>query len=885
MRTKNKAQRAGIRLYTEERVQIDHARYQHDFRSRVRRFARVQLSMLTIKHDLGGALAGRLVALDQVPVDQLHAALMSTAYHYRGMGCLEWTIDDELDRRLLSSFTVLSAASSRDTGAEVTALTGLLSKINGYKNLKASDALEQLELDRVAWSSQHLPKSLWSHVAGVRRFTLLRREDIANEQTGEVLDRLKASERAAIAVQVADMVDDAILRGRTLQTMPVMVDLARGVFKIASGLSEDDVLEGWGKGLLGLRAHVQSGDVAGALVVAWNFHLVVNGTATEVNARLKTRARYARVANAPLWRMLAGLSPSPDNWTASDFAAGYQSMMADPSCTDFQGLGAAIASFQSFLEEELGIVVETRGLHKLIPESHPRAKWIAPSATSRALGWLSADETGDPRLREIAVLMLRMAHAAAFRISELRWLRLRNVSFPKNGGLDIEVTPIEGVNPLKTEAAQRRIFIQDVELRDLMFKWVTKRGDEGAPLSAYLFGEPDADDKVYRPHAVHTLLIESLRRATGDGEITFHSMRHTIISNAVEAILLSKEVCAINRLTELACSSGHVVAETSFHWYSHRIELPLRVILDRELMQFSLSNSQGEALTGIKSNTLTQQALRHKAGLNTWIWQQIENQAAVPVGALQAAKDEASWTTAKAPAFTGPIGRVFTVISCMTVLKALAADTDPQLIENRHGVSRQQQSMLQGSAVRALESIYRARRELPDNCISTVKEVLADLGLDLSRADQPRYVKLVETLSLPQPASLLQASASAWAAAWHDGELRALQPSLLIPLLQFLRYSGVGAGQLQWRVQPDPRDAQWVDRFIAEAGACSLAVFNDGIPHTKLSTSRRDRGMAFLQWPSSAGVGPAGRSNEGLDALMFAIAVWSDPSLAAWRQA
>lgn len=875
--------RAGIQLYTDQRVPIDHARYGPKTRARVRRFTALQRAVIASPSAAPGVLAGRHVALDLISVGDLPRALSTRPYARNGDAYVEWLDDQGLDRRQLCFMTVLSLGGVREPGAEIAALRAMAGTFKGYAAIEPERVLDEVELDRIAWASERLQKALWSHAAKVRRFTLLLREDLANDRVDAVpahqLDTLLAEQQA----QMADLVDAGIATGRKLETMPAVVQLASEVFTINSKRPERENLANWTKGLLGLRPHVEAADVASAVIVGWNHFLVNNGTSTATQAALKTRARYARVANSPLWRMVANLPSRLEDWTSERIRSGCKSAMLDPSCQDKQGLGAAISSFRQYLEEEFGIEVSLAGLHNLIQDSKPRAKRIAPTAIQRAVTWVTSADKGDKRLLCIALVMLQLASVKAFRISELRWLRIGNLHFSKGGGVEIEVTPLTGINPLKTDAATRRIRIEEGEVCSVLRKWTTKRVDEGAPDSAYLFGQPDRDDKLYRPHAVHALLLEVLKRATGDVEVTFHSLRHTVITNDVEAILLIHEPGAVNRFALMADEAGHVVAATSFEHYAHRIETPLRFAVDRELKRLGLTNTEGSNVVGVRANTLTQGAYRRNQDLTSHIWTVAEDRAKAIISGLPDVAEGLTWTEPKPPIFTGPVARAFTVNQCLIVLDALAKGKSVSLIEHRHGLSDAQQDLLVKAALDVIADLYRKREKLPPASCKSVKAAFSLLDLDVERLRQPRYRGFVEFVSLPQDPCLLESAARAWTNLWWDGEICADEPAALIPLLQLLQQAGVAAENLLLCKEPDANGPKSFDQYWITTDMASYSVFNQRIPGEPLAVARPGRASAYLLWTSGPGVGPAGRSNSGFDVLMFATAVWAQPSLRDWR--
>ena len=497
---------AGIRCYPDN-ADVDHLRYTSQIRERANRFCMTQSALLT-STNAPGVLAGRLVCLDLICPSDLGAALAAPVYALRGRACIEWQVSHEerIDRRALCAMTTpLLRKFSSDPNAEINALDEFLGLRPQYQSVPAKDRLVELERDLACWSVLRLPKPLWAHVCGLRPMTPISRHQAAMaDVTGVplvVLDETAVARRA----EAADMLDTAVLAGRKAETS-LLVEMAVGVFSIRDGETEAVTLNRWGRELLALRSRVEEGDVASAVVISWQFDLVESGTLTKIDAPPKTRARYARVASIRLWKVLSTLHADIQKWSSDELSAGYLSMMSDPSCKDLSALGAAISGFQAFADEALWIEPSPLGLHRLIPESVPRAQWIPKSAIDRAIRWIDEDTKGDPLLNEIAALMILLGYSAPFRLSELRWIRLSNIALTSDGMAEIEITALSGISRLKSRAATRRVLIADPAIVARINAFVRKREDEGSPSNSLLFAGAVDDMTPYRRHAVHLTL-------------------------------------------------------------------------------------------------------------------------------------------------------------------------------------------------------------------------------------------------------------------------------------------------------------------------------------------------------------------------------------------
>ena len=873
----------GILCYPDS-ADVDHLRYTSQARRRANRFCAVQSALLSAA-SAPGILAGRLTAFDLVRPSDLKSALEAPVYALRGKTCIEWKVSGEerIDRRALCALTALGLPRlDRAPDAELAAFEAFLGSMPDYKRVPAKKRLIELERDMACWAVERLPKPLWAHVVGLRPMTPLSRHHAAMADVSGVPIVALDEAAAARSAEAVDMLDTAVSAGRKADT-PWIVEMALAVFSVSEHETEDETLDRWGRRLLALRAHVEEGDVASAVVIAWQLDLVQSGTLTKTDAPPRTRARYARIVSIRLWRMLSAMPADVQKWMPDDLSAGYLSMMSDPSCKDLSALGAAISGFQVFVHEVFGVAPSQLGLHKLIPEPKPRAQWITRTAIDRAIRWIDEDEKGDPRLKSIVALMILLGYSAPFRLSELRWIRLSNIGRTPEGWLEIEITALSGSSRLKSPAATRRVLIKDPAVVARVEALVAQREDEGAPLESLLFAVPFDDMAPYRAHAVHLTLLRLLKQATGNQEMTFYALRHTVISNAVEELLSSCAITNNSRFIQLADWAGHEVPVTTLKFYSHWFEFALRAQIDSSLKEYQLSNVAGEHQLGVKANTLTVSARRKGLPLTEYLWQIAEQRVQIQIASIPSAAAPLDLHEPEPISFVGPLSRNFTIAACFRTLDDLRMNRDPRLIQHHSHLSAPQLAAVDRAAVEVARTIYASRGLLLPATLSSAQAVMTEFGFDFSRASQSRFENFRKALSLPQDVAVAVDAAQAWAAAWDSGELSADPPESLVPILTFLKSNEVASESLLLTYEDDREAPDEVQALLDAAATVTAAVFHDHLPVKPLERVRRGRSRAFLVWPSRIDAGEAGRSNAGFDSLMFAVSVWARTEMQGWK--
>ena len=337
-------------------VGVEHIRFEPGNKTRVRRFQTFQQSALERMPGQGGSVSASLIAFELIPPTCVSTALASTPYLYLDRTYLDWTHaqDERLDRRRLSAMTCIywnKAPADRET--ELTDFSKWLCSLEGYQGMSTTTALEELERDLFSWAARQLPLALFAHVCGLRPMTALSRLTLARESTG-LIEAFDLNEsKVERETQISDFLDvvDEIDGNKCRAADDSLVRLAVTSLTTKKDEPQDAAIERWVRILLDLRARVVQRNVATAVTLAWMADLCESGTARKADADHLTRRRYCVTTGLALWRMLSALGGHLETWDHAALHSGYLALMDDPSIRDKNGLGAGLASFQSFLQE------------------------------------------------------------------------------------------------------------------------------------------------------------------------------------------------------------------------------------------------------------------------------------------------------------------------------------------------------------------------------------------------------------------------------------------------------------------------------------------------------------------------------------------------------
>lgn len=875
---------AGI-LISRDSVGVEHIRFEPGNKKRVRRFQAFQQCVLDRPPGQSGATSASLIAFELVPPTCVSVALAATPYSYLGDTYLDWTHaqDERLDRRRVSAMTrIYWNKMPADREQEWTDFSAWLCSLEGYQGMSATTAMEELERDLFSWASRHLPMPLFAHVCGLRPLTALSRLTLARGSSG-LIEAVDLNERKIEREsQISDFLDvvDEIDGDKCKTTDDSLVRLAVASLKTKKDESPDSAIERWVGGLLALRARVVQTNVATGITLAWMADLCESGTARKADADHLTRRRYCVATGRALWRMLSALEGHPETWDSAALNAGYLALMDDPSIRDKNGLGAGLSSFQAFLQEQWDIDLPAINLHKLIPLPRPRAQYVNTMEIHRALDWNSLQTAGDRILLDMSTLAIAMGSSAPFRLRELLYLRLCNIAPLPDGGYEIEIVRFGWRNKLKSAAAVRRVLIEDPQTIEILRSHIERRQREGASSKELLFGSPFAGNKIYRQHALHRTVLRQLKLTTGDPDMTFHALRHSWACREVAGILEFDSAVDFNRLIHISEQMGHVTPATSLLFYSHRFEDALfrhiKVALSESL---TITAATGHSFTGILPNTLGTQSRRRGIDLAEVVWRSI-----CDAGERIAFPDVANGINLILPACPILGTSLDEGLTPMKILSALQmldnhALTDA-LVAARIRTTNEEVVKIRQIAcdiARAHSPLRRSNR-VPI-AIESVSAAVAALGIDLSRARQPKFAKLCRALAVSVEPKMAAEASRSWLRLRKRGYISLEIPSHSLELLQLLKLSDIAARDLAICTQFEESTEMAERLAIAKIRETLLQVWNTAPGYFRMDGVHPARPNAYLIWPSKADSnklqGSAATSIAGLEALLLSVTIYS----------
>lgn len=594
---------------------------------------------IACKSDAPGCLAARMVAVDGIKPSHIQEIVSQNAVPYRTAHgiAIDWLALEPMrwERRLLSSITLNAWPGQKlvIAGPCISPFppiaTNLWNELENY--LATSDfyrrekaPLQELELDAMSWWQEALPASLFGHCSETLVLSALPRSALARLECRLALAPTGTADVTFNDSGVASDLVDAAMVSQGPDTSTALIDTVLDILKESTSEIDGVNKRHWSTEIQKLTNRAINAGPRTALLLAWAADMCESGTIEELNPADSTVSAYIRRGLMPLHQVLIGLSDELEgrDWSADSLRMQYQQLVASQSTGNQATMRAALTNFHHFLVTWLDIEPLKTPLPGTTSSALVGAQIIWQHELDLAMQW--AAEHDDCGMGTAAQIIFGIAFEAPVRAQELTRLRLCNLSFSedhKGEFAEIEIARHAATGRLKTPSSQRRLTIRGPQLLALLANWLKQRKEQGAPSSAFLFGDPSNDNTRYRPAATLALVSRLLKAVTGDPRISTHTLRHTAISNLISAVWINTSDIDINRIEVVAAQAGHASGLTTLATYSHLYEHALRTWLDQALREHVELTSQVAAdLLNLKSDTLRKHASRAAKVVSEYSW-------------------------------------------------------------------------------------------------------------------------------------------------------------------------------------------------------------------------------------------------------------------------
>lgn len=840
-----------------------------------------------------GVLAARLVGLDGVCPESLNLINLQTSAPYR-LGdkvVLEWKEETpgRIERRVLSPLTIaaLKAVQNATAGlakcaSEEASLTPSVEEVkpsiklldsliawliqNGLY-LDVRNSVSKLAEDQMCWWAEVLPGVLFSHCTTKLSLSALPRSCLARLETKLALEPDEFDPSSTdigdpVTQHFVDLVCDVEGVQVNENLLATAIDIlsqthSSGVDGITKRLWASDIEVK----ILPLAARAANPQTV--IILGWITYMCECGTISKTNVSVSTIRAYARRSVLALARSLVkfgSLQADPETWPPADLHQSYVDIIDAQSIGNRSVCSAALANFQHYLEEVYLTDALQDYLYRFSATYSPRVD--AEVLWSHEIDWCikMCALASDTRLGEIGAVMLAIARECPVRYQDLSRITMRNVTFGRDSVepfCEIEIARDAYRGRLKTESAQRRLLIRNQLSIESIEKWLLKRRGEGATDTAYLFGDPADNDMRFRPVAVQAFLNRLVKAASGCPTMSFHNIRHSVISHKTSKILRSSLLVDVNPLEVLGASAGHASPITTLRSYSHLYEDSLRMWLDlglRANLQIG-SEDMVAVLTDafnldqpMLANTLVKTASRKRIPLQEYWWNQLDR-CPLPSDLSNTSKPF-SWIE---PAFTPLSFKRAATTSIPAVADALLrlCNRSPITVVARiHGLQEAQIERMLSQLEAWLQDIYREhfpRLAKRKSSMSSLFNLLKEMRIDLKNMQSPTWSNFSCALESGMDQKTMTGAIEHWRRHGRSIYLPLTPKSSARPLIALLHKGSVARDCIRVAIQrPGPKipmESEQVGREVSRLFEEEMQIG----PYFEQTNWRRERPMAYLK--------------------------------------
>jgi len=825
-------------------------------------------------------LIGSLMLFDGIllPKD-LDAAVLALPgiYRWRSHVVLEWQRDDgRQDRRFLSSLT-LSLLSEMSDSFPRMKLAAAVHQLVECCYPEEGKELSHLLSDLQAYLQEVLPGPLFSHVAGTVPITALPRSDLAREATELALVSHRTNAISAGMEALGNALDH-VFQGKRTGSSAWLVDQAINVCLQHSRKNDAQDKATMLRACHELSTKASQADQRSALILAWIVDLIESGSILERNPKPQTIYKYVSRLAPQLRILLEDINL--DKLDAKELHEVYESILAATTPGNRTNTLSAIKSWHSFLVEALGAPPLFKKLDEQDSLPIPSAHVIWPHELDRIQAWV-AQSTLDERLRSQLSLCFYLAANLRLRAKELFYLRLWNV-IDYGTTIEVQIAPRRINGTPKTKSGRRAQVLTCQKTIEILRAWLARRRMELALPTDLLMGSPQEPRTVYRLGQMYVLINRLLKDATGDGQVSLHTLSHTWATTHLTNALLEPTPTDINQLEVIAKDAGHLSASTTFFHYFHNAEEPLQKYLADEFRHLTITSNDADRWSAVKADTLRQRASSQDRDNQEVYWEAILSRQARVSNVTAATEFDLT-----EPAMPSYLHRVssFGFDAVLHGLEELSLGMSLETVASRMGTDVQRVMMMREMALRRVarfrvKGSNRRSGTSRKDCVSM--EMLHYLEIDFSRFRQDKWrtprAWLTKHINDEELSVLIQA----WERSFDRGYWAITEKADAITLFKFLHEAGVPtmnlalAASYERTNQPSPKEL-WVERALdlAFESRFGMPLMHDVKP------TRRSRPKHYLIWSgkslvSDGEAASASISLSGFHSMLLAAAVHRD---------
>lgn len=901
--------------------------------------------------DTLGMLAARLVCLDGIRPEQFSCLAASASQPYRcGENiAIEWKEgpQNRIERRLIHPLTLSvwpqapvlkPVPHGTGVGSEAPAVAldearpahkdpivhskvgDLSAPLHHWlraRGLYVSERHPSLALasDQLAWWSEHLPGPLFAHCSGGFVLTAIDRVAWARLERGQALvpDRPSEADESPEEYQTDKLLEhlDAATGSGFDENM---LKLALEVLQVQHPSGIDGLTKRlWIEGLLKLNLSLSGNNPCTVVLVGWICHMCEFGTVSSSNPAASTVRQYASAALLALGQGLKSLESEPTDWDPLFLGLLYSAICAGKTAGTRAATSAALMSFQGYLEtvfdtEQLTTAFDGKaGSAKDDGDTREAITGLRVQANvlwNHEIAWCidACSKAPDSRTGQIARVMLAIASECAVRHQDLTRLVMANVAF----GTDvlgeycqIEVVHRAGRGRLKTITTQRRLIVRDPASIEIVRAWHALRGRETGNTSAYFLGDKHSDKKRYRPGAVHALLNQLVKRASGCPKMRFHDLRHTVISKQVASAMSSTALPDINPLQVVATAAGHAIPLTTLRSYSHLYEGSLRMWLGLGLQRALQATAEKQAqvfntLTHrnppLQGNSLVQAARRHGCSVTDHWLRMLEHHGAAM--SLQLASEPFQWADPIPLKTRATLAKPISVVVLADAISRLQRGDPPASVARIAGIEQPLFDQLHQRLDDWVADVYR--RHFPNKTrgvqsMPTLEKRLEAMRVDAGDCGTEFWSAFSRALDRAVSRDVMRAAVTCWEQHGRGVNIPLIPTAVGRPMLQLLLHAHLARGNIRAMVQSSPPSGnkggeacvatsiptqvlgdQTVIKTVTDLFIQELK-FN---PYLETAVWRTDRPMSYLRinpYADAKGTAPTAERTAGFRGWLVAI--------------